>query len=253
MFTKAIVRKPSPSLIDGITTSNLGKPDFLLAEKQHQNYIESLIKCGLKVQVMRSNEEFPDSTFIEDTAVVTKKCAIVTQPAIHSRKGEIHEIKLSIKQYFSNIEYIKSPGTIEGGDVLMVGDHFYIGISQRTNEEGAVQMITLLNKYGFSGSVILLKEFLHLKTGISYLENNTMLVAGELLNCEDFKDFNIIQIDAEESYAANSIWINGTVIMPLGYPRSRKKIFDAGYDVIEVDVSEFRKIDGGMSCLSLRF
>jgi dimethylargininase len=253
MFTNAIVRTPSKSFVNGITTANLGLPDYNLAIKQHQDYINALIKCGLKVKVLPADEEYPDSTFVEDTALLTKKCAIISNPGAPTRKGEILEMKQVLKSYYSAIEKIENPGTVEPGDIMMVGDHFYIGLSERTNEDGAAQMITILNKYGFSGSAILMNDMLHLKTGVAYLENNNLLAFGEFLGEEEFKNFNIIEIAPEESYAANCIWVNNYVLVPKGFPKTRDKIIDAGYSIIEVDVSEFRKLDGGLSCLSLRF
>lgn len=253
MFTKAIVKTPSESLINGLTTANLGLPDFELALIQHKEYINALIKCGLRVTVLPAEEEYPDSTFVEDTALLTNKCAIITNPGAPSRKGEVIDIKYALKHHYSIIENIEPPGIIEAGDIMMVGDHFYIGLSERTNEDGAAQMITILNKYGFSGSAILLKEVLHLKTGVSYLENNNLVASGEFLEEEEFKNFNIIKIDDKESYAANSIWVNNNVLVPKGFPKSRDKIVDAGYSIIELDMSEFQKLDGGLSCLSLRF
>ena len=253
MFTKAIVRTPSRSFVNGITTANLGMPDYNLALKQHQEYINALIKCGLQVKVLPADEEYPDSTFVEDTALLTKKCAIISNPGAPSRKGEIVEIKNILKTYYSTIEKIENPGTVEPGDIMMVGDHFYIGLSERTNEDGAAQIITTLNKYGYSGSAIDMNDMLHLKTGVAYLENNNLLAFGEFLHEEEFKSFNIIEIDADESYAANCIWVNNYVLVPKGFPKTRDKIINAGYSIIEVDVSEFRKLDGGLSCLSLRF
>lgn len=253
MFTKAIVRKPSRSFVNGITTANLGLPDYELALKQHQEYINALIKCGLKVKVLPADEEYPDSTFVEDTALLTKKCAIISNPGAQSRKGEILEMKNFLKSYYSTIEKIENPGTVEPGDIMMVGDHFYIGLSERTNEDGAAQMIKILNKYGYSGSAIFMKDMLHLKTGVAYLENNNLLAFGEFLHEDEFRSFNIIEIDPDESYAANCIWVNNYVLVPKGFPKTRNKIINTGYSIIEVDVSEFRKLDGGLSCLSLRF
>ena len=135
----------------------------------------------------------------------------------------------------------------------MVENHFYIGLSERTNVNGAEQTIKILEKYGMSGSMIKLNDVLHLKTGLAYLENNNLLVCGEFLSKPEFKKFNMIKIPEEESYAANCIWINGKVLIPEGYPKTKQKILNVGYAVIEVDVSEFRKLDGGLSCLSLRF
>jgi dimethylargininase len=253
MFTKAIVRTPSKSMINGITTANLGTPIYDLALKQHQIYIDVLTKCGLQVTVLPPDEEFPDSTFVEDTALLTSKCAIITNPGAPSRSGETKAIKTVLDKYYSNIEEIEQPGTVEAGDIMMVGDHFYIGLSERTNEDGTAQIITLLNKYGYSGSAVFLQKVLHLKTGVSYLENNNLVASGEFLQEEEFQNFNIIEVGSDESYSANCIWINNNVLIPKGFPKSMNKIINAGYSVIEVDVSEFRKLDGGLSCLSLRF
>jgi len=253
MFTKAIVRTPGRSFVKGITTSKLGWPDYDLALRQHEAYINALTKCGLKVTVLPPDENFPDSTFVEDTALLTSKCAIVTNPGAPSRKGEVDDIKNIISNYYLNIEEIKSPGTAEAGDIMMVGDHYYIGLSERTNEDGATQIITILNKYGYSGSAIFLKDVLHLKTGVAYLENNNLVACGEFLHEEEFRKFKFIEIDEDESYAANCIWVNDKIIIPQGFPKAKEKIINAGYSVLEVDVSEFRKLDGGLSCLSLRF
>jgi dimethylargininase len=253
MFKHAIVKRPGRSLINGITSANLGKPDYEKALRQHDFYVETLRKCGVEVTVLESDEDYPDSTFVEDPAIVTQKCAIITNPGASSRNGEKIKMAETLKNFYEHIEYIKAPGTLEGGDVMMVGNHFYIGLSARTNQEGANQLIEALNKYGYTGSVVKLERVLHLKTGLAYLENNNLLVAGEFVDKEEFKDFNKIVIDESESYSANCIWINGHVLVPQGYEKTQKAIEDAGYKVEVVDTSEFRKLDGGLSCLSLRF
>ncbi|MBA1336921.1 MAG: NG,NG-dimethylarginine dimethylaminohydrolase 1 [Firmicutes bacterium] len=253
MFTNVIVRKPGQSMVNGITTANLGKPDYEKALKQHDNYVEALKQCGVNVTVLEADEKYPDSCFVEDTALLTKKCAVITNPGAGSRKGEEKEIHEVLKGFYDNIEVIKEPGTIEGGDIMMVGDHFYIGLSARTNKEGAEQMIEYLQKYGYTGSTVPFEKFLHLKTGVSYLEHNNLLATGEFIDHPMFKDFNIIEISEEESYAANCIWVNDYVLVPKGFDEAKNAIAEAGYRIIEVDVSEFRKLDGGLSCLSLRF
>ncbi|WP_300360923.1 dimethylarginine dimethylaminohydrolase family protein [Fusobacterium sp.] len=256
MFKNIIVRKPSKSISEGITSApQLGKPNYENALIQHNNYIETLKKCGVTVEVLDELADFPDSCFVEDVAVVTAKCAIVTNPGASSRNKETLYIVDTLKKYFdeNDIHYIKFPGTLDGGDVMMVGNHFYVGQSARTNSEGIKQFIEILNKYGFSGSEVTLEEVLHLKTGVNYIENNTLLVSGEFINKEDFKDFKKIIVPEDEAYASNCIWVNNYVIVPSGYPKVKKLIEDAGYKVICTDTSEFRKIDGGLSCLSLRF
>ena len=256
MFHNVIVRRPCRAMVEGITSNpQLGKPNYELALHQHDTYIEALKSCGVQVTVLAADERYPDSCFVEDPAVITRKCAIITNPGAESRNGEKDEIIGAIREFFSEdqIEYIVSPGTLEGGDVMMVGDHFYVGRSARTNEEGIRQFIAILEKHGLSGSEVTLSEVLHLKTGVNYLENNNMLVSGEFVSKPDFEKFNRIQIPEEEAYAANCIWVNGTVIVPQDYPAVENAVRNAGYPVILVDTSEFRKLDGGLSCLSLRF
>ncbi len=252
-FTKAIVRKPGRSMIKGISGTDQGIPDYDLALRQHNKYVDALKNCGLDVKVLPADEKFPDSCFVEDVALLTPDCAIITNPGALSRKGEILEMAKIIKDYYVDVEEVRLPGTVEAGDIMMVGGYYYIGLSQRTNLAGAEQVIRILNKYGMSGSIVKLEKVLHLKTGLSYLENNNLVVCGEFLSNPEFEKFNIIEIPEEESYAANCVWINDKVLIPMGYPKSIKKILDAGYEIIELDVSEFRKLDGGLSCLSLRF
>jgi len=253
MFRNAIVRIPSFSIKDGLTSSNLGKPDYKMALEQHSEYITALKQLGLKVNILPENDKFPDSTFIEDVALCTRSFAVITNPGADSRRGEIYGMRQVLEEYYHEIEYIRFPGTIEAGDIMMVGDHFFIGVSGRTNDEGADQMIRILTNHGFSGSKVRLNEMLHLKSGVSYLENNIMLVCGEFIDNKAFKEYERIVVDEDECYAANSIWINGKVLVPKGFPNTLKKIEMAGFETIILDVLEFRKVDGGLSCLSLRF
>lgn len=253
MFSKAIVRKPCEEMIHGITSASLGKPDFWLALKQHEAYTDALRSCGLDVTVLEADPSFPDSTFVEDVALCTSRFAVLTNPGAPSRSGEREAMAPHLDSFFSVVEKIAFPGTLDAGDVMMVGEHFYIGISDRTNENGAAQLISILEKHGKTGEKVPLREMLHLKTGVSYLENNHMLVFGEFCRHKAFEAFNKIEVDEAESYAANSLWVNNKVLVPRGFPSTLNKIQEAGYHTLVLDVSEFRKLDGGLSCLSLRF
>ncbi|MBT5073092.1 MAG: N(G),N(G)-dimethylarginine dimethylaminohydrolase [Kordiimonadaceae bacterium] len=253
MFKNAIVRKPCKAMIEGLSDADLGEPDFEKACAQHDDYIEALKECGLEVMVLEANEDYPDSCFVEDPALMTPHCAILTNPGAISRRGEVALIKDAVSSFYENVERIISPGFVEAGDIMMVGDHYYIGLSARTNQQGADQMIAILEKYGMTGSVVTLSEVLHLKTGLGYLENNNLVACGEFLAKPEFQKYDIIEIDPQMSYSANSVWINATVLVPKGYSTTVQAIIKAGYAVREVNVSEYRKIDGGLSCLSLRF
>jgi len=253
MFKNAIVRKPCPTLVKGLTSASLGSPDFVKAQEQHKLYVDALRSCGLEVEVLEADSQFPDSVFVEDVALCTPECAIVTNPGAPSRNGEKLKIKSVLESYYEQVESIQAPGSLDAGDVMMVGQHYYIGISQRTNIQGADQLIEILERYGMTGSTVPLAEMLHLKSGLSYLEQNHLLISGEFINHPAFAEFQKIEVDANESYAANSLWINSTVLVPAGFPRTLAKIKKAGYRTLILDVSEFRKLDGGLSCLSLRF
>jgi len=253
LFTRAIVKTPCKNMIKGITTANLGKPDYKLSLQQHENYIRALELCGLEVIVLDPDENLPDSTFIEDTCIMTPDCAIITNPGADSRKDEIKSVCKAVKELGIPVEHIHPPGTLDAGDIMKVKNHYYAGLSERTNLKGALQLKAILKKYNFTSSTIKLEKVLHLKTGISYLENNNLLAFGEFLAKPELESFNILKVDSEEAYAANSVWINDKVIVPWGFVRTSELIKKAGYQIIEVDVSEFRKLDGGLSCLSLRF
>ncbi len=253
MFTKAIVRKPCQAMLRGLTEANMGLPDYTLACEQHRDYIRALKECGLQVTELPALEDYPDSCFVEDVALLTPKCAILTHPGAVSRRGETQHIEDAIKEFYPNIERIDSAGHVEAGDIMMVVDHFYIGLSARTDAQGAAQLIEILNKYNLSGSMVEMSELLHLKTGLSYLEDNNLVTFGEMCTHQDFTEFTRIEIDEDEDYAANCVWINGTVLVPKDFPKALHAIQQLGYKTREVAMSEFQKLDGGLSCLSLRF
>ena len=253
MFHHAIVRKPGRSIVFGLTSAKHGPPDYDLAIEQHAAYVTALENCGLEVKVLDAEEGFPDSTFVEDAALLCPDFAVLTNPGAPSRKGEVELIRPVIENYFDEIEFIRPPGTLEPGDVMMAGSHFYIGLSSRTNSNGARQLIAILEKHGLTGSTVELNKMLHLKTGLAYLEHNTLIACGEFVHLPVFQRFNIVPVDEDEAYAANCLWINNIVLVAAGYPKTAGKIKKAGYTIIELNMSEFHKVDGGLSCLSLRW
>jgi len=252
-FRYAIVRRPGPELVNGLTSAALGEPVFEKALGQHREYVRALKSCGVEVLELDPLPGYPDSTFIEDVALCTPECAVITNPGAPSRKGEKEGMEAVLRTFYNRVEFIEDPGTVEAGDIMMAGTHFFIGISGRTNKKGADQLIRILNRYRFSASKINLRNMLHLKSGVSYLGNNLLLLGKELKNHPYFIEFQKIETDEPEEYAANSLRINDTVLLPAGFPVTTRKIREAGFKVLAVDVSEFRKLDGGLSCLSLRF
>ena len=255
MFKSAIVKKPCKNFSKGLTTSSLGIPDYEKVLEQHENYIKALRKCGLEVHILEADENHPDSTFVEDTAIVNEKCAIITNPGAQSRKGEVNAIfeALNEKYNYKKIERIDAPGTLDGGDVMRINKCYYIGLSSRTNKEGASQLAKILDSYGFTSRVVEMKESLHLKSGVNYILDNCLLSTDEFKDNPLFQQFKIIPVEKDEKYAANCILVNGYLIMPKGYNKLKEKLTKANYMIIELEMSEFKKMDGGLSCLSLRF
>ena len=253
MFTRAIVRKPGSTFAEGLTTAGLGKPDLARALEQHAAYAAELGRRGLDVTVLEADDRFPDSTFVEDTAVVTARGAVITRPGAPTRRGETRAVAAALKGLGDPIARLKSPGTLDGGDVMQVEDHFYVGLSARTNKSGARQLLTILRDWGYGGTMVPMSEMLHLKTGVAYLGGGWLLLTGELVKAPAFRKFDIIIVPAGEAYAANCIRVNDRVLVPQGFPLTRTAIERAGFDTVALDVSEFQKMDGGLSCLSIRF
>lgn len=255
-FKNVIVRIPCKGLVNGITSHpELGPPDYDLALKQHTAYVQAIQSLGIQVTVLPPDETYPDSCFVEDVAVLSEKCAVVTNPGAETRKGEVAGIIPALQQFYAtaNIHYIKSPGTLEGGDVMRAEERFYVGVSARTNTEGIRQFEEILRPYNYTVIAVPLAQVLHLKTGVNYLSDKRLLVSGEFITSEEFTHYEKTVVPEGEDYAANCVWMNGTVVIPAGYPKTQALVAELGYAVLPVDTSEFRKIDGGLSCLSLRF
>lgn len=253
MLTKAIVRTPGRSMLSGLTQANLGLPDYATALEQHRQYIAALQRCGLEVLVLPADEDYPDSTFVEDAALLTPACAVLTRPAAPSRRGEVASIGPILKSFYARVEEIEAPGTLDGGDVMQVGEHFYIGLSARTNRSGAEQLIAILKRHGLSGSTVPVTSCLHLKTGVTAMNEQTLLACAEFAAYPGFSAFTIIPLTEGQSGAANSLRINDKLLMPAGFPLLCEQLARQGTEIIEVDISEFAKLDGGLTCLSLRF
>ncbi|PLX22593.1 MAG: N(G),N(G)-dimethylarginine dimethylaminohydrolase [Marinilabiliales bacterium] len=252
MFTRAIVRKPAETFANGITTANLGKPDINLALKQHEAYCEALIKCGLELTVLDPNPKFPDSCFVEDTAVVTRDFGVIARPGDPRRLGEEVEIQKVLEPMLT-LCYIEEPGKLDGGDIMQADNRFFIGLSNRTNLAGSKQLKNIVSKYNYEAYSIPVCNLLHFKTGVNYLGDNNLLIHKDFCSKDDFKSYNQIVIEDDEEYAANSLRVNDYVLVPKGFPKTKASIENLGYQVIEVDLSEYQKMDGGLSCLSLRF
>jgi len=251
LFTKAIVKSVPKTIAHGITSATLGEPDHDRAREQHAGYVGALEACGLEVVMLDADDDFPDSVFVEDTAVVTDRCAILARPGAESRRGEVRAVERVLSGPYGDVERVEAPGILDCGDVLQVGDRFYVGVTQRTNKEGACQFSEIVQRHGIDGALVSLRRFLHLKTGVSYLGDDDLLVAGELAENDAFASFVRLRVPPREEYGANCIQVNDRVKFPAGYEETKASILARGYEGIELEMSEFRKSDGGLSCLSL--
>ena len=251
MFAHAITRIPGPDYPKGLTTSTLSAPDLALALEQHAAYVRCLESLGVNVEVLPAAPGFPDACFVEDTAVVVREIAIVSRPGAPSRTGETALIETALAAH-RPLARIEAPGSLDGGDILQVGKRFFIGVSDRTNAEGARQLATILAKHGYAAHIIEVAAGLHLKSSLNFVGENTMLVTADFAGHPAITDFKQILCPEGEEYAANTLLVNGTLIMPTGYPRTKALLKPLGLPIVELDTSEYRKMDGGLTCLSLR-
>ncbi len=255
-FTRAIVRPPAVSFAAGITSSTLSPPDLTLALEQHDAYCRTLERLGLSLVRLAPDPDFPDSTFVEDAAIVTSGGAILTRPGAASRTGEVVALGAVLGKWFPELAGIAAPGTVDGGDVCEAGRHFFIGLSERTSREGAGQLAEWLAQQGFSSGVIDIRAIpglLHLKTGLSWLGGRRLLAAGELAGHEALSGWEIVRVPEGEDYAANCITVNDALLVAQGFPATSALLGGLGYDLVTLEMSEYRKMDGGLSCLSVRW
>ncbi len=251
-----MVRIPGSNFADGLTTVSLGVPCYEKVLEQHSAYCQALRECGLTITALEADLRFPDSTFVEDAAILTPSTAILTRPGASSREGEVAAIQETIGGFFPTILKIRAPGTLDGGDICEADDHFFIGLSQRSNEEGARQLTAQLAGLGYTSLTIDIRgmtSILHLKSGIAYIGDNTLVAIEEMADNELFRRYELIRIPLAESYAANCVRVNERVLVAAGYPQLTAELAHRGFNPLALDMSEFQKMDGGLSCLSLRF
>jgi len=295
MFTRAIVRPPARNFFEGLTTSGLGTPDYQRALAQHQAYCAALERCGLALTRLEADSDYPDSTFVEDAAILVgvsdgghtlsarqhdveseahplTQVVLTTRPGAPSRAGEVGSIRRVLADLFPAVSEIQPPGTLDGGDICEAGKHFFIGVSSRTNEAGAQQLAELLAPHGYTSSFVDIRQsgtgvppvahardaratskLLHLKSGLAYLGDHRLVVTEALADRAEFSSYDLIRVNSDEEYAANCVRVNDQVLVAAGYPRFEGKLRELGYQTIALEMTEFRKMDGGLSCLSLRF
>ena len=259
-FTRAIVRPPARNFAAGLSSAAAGPPDVDEALEQHARYVRALRDCGLEVTCLQPDDSYPDATFVEDTAIMTERGAILMRPGAPSRQGETASMRKCLRNFYAELPAIEAPGTVDGGDICEADGHFLIGVSARTNEHGARQLAQHLHRWGYASSVIDIRAnpaLLHLKSGIAYLGEGVWVVdgvtEGEVRSRSGVDTRDLILASPAEAYAANCVRVNDVVFVAAGYPLLSAAIEARGCRLVRLEMSEFKKMDGGLSCLSLRF
>ena len=249
-YQLAITRKPGNSFNQGLTTAKLGAPDIALALAQHKQYVATLQSCGLAVIDLEADEQFPDGCFVEDTALVTADFAVITNPGAPSRRGETASIATVLEQY-RPLRFLPASVTLDGGDVLLIEKTFYVGISARTTIEAASVLGEIVRSQGYEVVPVEVENILHLKTGVCYIGDDTIVATSQFAHCPALQDYQKIVTLPAEDYAANCLRINDHIVMAAGFPDLKHKLQQLNLPVLEVEMSESRKMDGGLTCSSL--
>ena len=230
--------------------------DYARAVEQHAAYEEALRRVGCRVQRLPDAPDFPDSVFVEDTAVVFDDLAVIARPGAESRRGEVDGMTAALRPY-RRLAFIQAPGTLDGGDVLVTPGRVFVGISGRTNLEGANQLASHIAPIGFDVIPLPVEGCLHLKSAVTELDlppsggRVSLLINPRWVDSAHFADFELIEVDPSEPAAANVLAVNGYVICAEEYPRTRERLEARGFAVVPVPAGELAKAEGGVTCCSV--
>jgi len=251
LFDFAFVRHPADSYVRCVSTNpRRSEIDLGLAKEQHRQYVSTLKEAGINVVELPPLEDFPDSVFMQDAALLGSQRSIIGRFGEETRRGEEKVLLDELGNHrneIGKISFVKEPGTLEGGDILVTDRGLFVGESRRTNSNGIEQLAA----YFDDSEVRCVKTgLLHLLCGCSYLSDGKMIIAPDLVSPACFPGFEFVSLSIEEAYAADALYLgDGEVLIPSGFPKVGKKLGESGYTGIEVDVSEFYKGDGGVTCL----
>ncbi|WP_227268144.1 dimethylarginine dimethylaminohydrolase family protein [Roseobacter weihaiensis] len=253
-FSHAICRAPSRSSSDGLRAVDTGAPDLAVFEQQHADYVAALRTTGATVTVLDAMEAYPDSVFVEDAALCLREGAVIMRPGAPTRLGEAAEMIPHLTALYQEVLQVEGPGFVEGGDILTTEREILVGLSARTDHAGVEELRQLVDRWGYTVRIVETPpNVLHFKTDCSLLDEDTVLATKRLDASGCFEGYKVIHTAEGEEACANAIRFNELVVMPAGFPKTRDVLATAGYTIREVGNTEAAKLDGGMSCLSLRF
>ncbi|MCF2872196.1 arginine deiminase-related protein [Octadecabacter sp. G9-8] len=253
-FTHALCRLPAKSVTDGLRATDQGDPDPLTFVAEHAAYVSALRDAGCDVTVLPADDAFPDSVFIEDPALALNGTAIVLRPGAETRLGEAAALRPALVENMNDVIDLRTDGYVDGGDILCTDTRVLLGLSARTNQRGAEDLRPIVEALGYTLEVLQTPpEILHFKTESSLLDATTVLATPTLAGSGAFKGLNVIETAPKEEAAANAIRVNGYVFLSAGYPKTAQRLQDAGYNLKILNTSQAALVDGGLSCMSLRY
>jgi dimethylargininase len=250
-YSVALVREVSPTLSECELTFLSREPiDIDRAVVQHRAFCDALMALGLRVVALAAEPELPDAVFVEDAAVALDEVAIVTNPGAVSRRPEVISMADTLRRY-GPVAYMTGPGTLDGGDVLRLGQTIYVGRTARTSDEGINDLRAIVEPHGYRVEPMEVEGCLHLKSACGYIGRNTVLVNRTWIDADRLAGVELIDVAEAEPRAANAIGVRDAVLVSAAYPGTARRLEDRGFSVRSVDVSELHKAEGGLSCLSV--
>ncbi len=255
-FTHTISRTPGNSIADGLRDGDGPNPDAAVFRAEHAAYLKALGEAGVETTCLDQLEAYPDSVFVEDPALCLPEGAIVLRPGTESRTGEGGEIRPSLEQHFDKIVALQGPGFVDGGDIMVTDREVLVGLSARTDEQGYEELKAILDEWGYPSRMVRTPpSILHFKTASSILGENLVLCTQAMADSGVFDDYDIVLTAPGEDAAANAIRVNDTVFLSKGNPKTAERLAEALPDVkiVELATSQAARVDGGLSCMSLRF
>ena len=249
----AITRRVSPTINQCELTHIPREPiNYKRACTQHKQYEDALRSLGIDVISLDAELDLPDSVFVEDVALVLDECAIMLNPGAPSRRPEVASVERALAPH-RDIYRIQPPATVEGGDILRIGKRIYVGLSSRSTEEAIAQMKAILEPRSYQVCGVCVTGCLHLKSAVTQINDNTLLINPEWVSKDDFPGMDFIEVDPSEPYAANAVLVDGSIIYPSSFPKTRAKLDKLGINLLTVDANELAKAEGAVTCCSLIF
>ncbi|HKR09086.1 MAG TPA: hypothetical protein VJS39_07855 [Gemmatimonadaceae bacterium] len=250
-MTIALTRRVAPTIVNcELTHLNREPIDFVRAAEQHGVYEGALIAVGCVIQRLPDLSELPDSVFVEDTAVVLPEIAIIARPGAASRRPEVPSVADALRPH-RPLRFIEPPGTLDGGDVLVIGSTIYVGESARTNSEGIRQLADFASAYGYAVRPVKVSRCLHLKSAVTRVAEDVILLNSAWVDSSSFKGMHQIEVHPSEPFAANALWVGENVIYPRTYDKTRARLEEVGLNVHLVETDELQKAEGGVTCCSI--